>query len=164
MTSIVAYSLQRDVFTDSLPSNGYISQNIFCSRSHLSISDLNFLAVRPTTVQETKCRFKFVIYIKAWPAAEAYIDRCPMYARHCAVPIKCKCPHLDAAWVQVHSFEFTVQQMWRMLRKTNPLHSSMSNPNFQTHVWFCIEQFYVMSSVRAQNQAWLCWRGPARLC
>jgi hypothetical protein len=36
------------------------------------------------------------------------------------VSIKYKCPHLDAAWVRLHSCEFTVQQMCHPLRKTNP--------------------------------------------
>jgi hypothetical protein len=36
------------------------------------------------------------------------------------VSIKYKFPYLDAVWVRVHSCQITVQQMWRLLRKTNP--------------------------------------------
>jgi hypothetical protein len=51
------------------------------------------------------------------------------------VSIKCKCPYVDATWVPVHSCEITVQQIWRLLRKTNPLLSSKRRPHFNTYKW-----------------------------
>jgi hypothetical protein len=44
-----------------------------------SLGGLNLAAVRPTTDQRTNCSFEVITYVKAQPAAQAFIGRNPLY-------------------------------------------------------------------------------------
>jgi hypothetical protein len=44
-----------------------------------SIRGLNLAAVRPTVDQLANCSFEVVKYVKAYPAAQACVDRKPLY-------------------------------------------------------------------------------------
>jgi hypothetical protein len=54
-----------------------------------SIRDLNFEAVRPTTVELTNCSFGVVALVKAQPAAQACIDRKPLPTLYNCYLIQC---------------------------------------------------------------------------
>jgi hypothetical protein len=54
-----------------------------------SIRGLNLAVVMPTTIQLTTCSFSVVKKVKAYPAAQAYINRKPLYILYKCYIVQC---------------------------------------------------------------------------
>jgi hypothetical protein len=79
------------------------------------------------------------------------------------VLIEYKCPCLEAVWVQVHSFRITVQQMWLLLRKTNPSFRRKGGPISKHINGLGTETNFVMDPTGARKQECLCPRKAAAI-